>query len=294
VGVLLIPFHIVIVGFYSLLQRFFQFQINPLIVFPVSFAPRHTLNVCLRSSFLGALLSARLKLEWFCHHFYITLSYMKINADAAVVLLSGGQDSTTALGWALQQFKSVSAISFDYGQRHKIELECAKRTAAKAGIPHRILDLKMLSTLSDNAMIQDSVIEINESNGLPTTFVPGRNLLFVTVAAAAIYQQKIPNIVIGVSQVDYSGYPDCRGNTIKSLQDTIRLGMDFPFVIHTPLINYNKKQTVELAVKLGVLDWLADSHTCYKGERPPCGECPACQLRAKGFQAAGIADPLTP
>ncbi len=217
---------------------------------------------------------------------------MQVNKDAAVVLLSGGQDSTTALGWAKQQFKTVSAISFDYGQRHRVELECATRIAARAEVPHRILDLSLLSTLSHNAMIQDSVIEINEDNGLPTTFVPGRNLLFVTLAAAAVYQSKTPNIVIGVSQVDYSGYPDCRGNTIKSLQETLRLGMDFPFVIHTPLIYFDKKKTVELAVKLGVLDWLADSHTCYEGKRPPCGECPACQLRAKGFFAAGIPDPL--
>ncbi len=217
---------------------------------------------------------------------------MQVNKDAAVVLLSGGQDSTTALGWAKQQFKTVSAISFDYGQRHRVELACATRIAARAEVPHRILDLSLLSTLSHNAMIQDSVIEINEENGLPTTFVPGRNLLFVTLAAAAVYQSKTPNIVIGVSQVDYSGYPDCRGNTIKSLQETLRLGMDFPFVIHTPLIYFDKKKTVELAVKLDVLDWLADSHTCYEGKRPPCGECPACQLRAKGFQAAGIPDPL--
>ena len=217
---------------------------------------------------------------------------MQVNKDAAVVLLSGGQDSTTALGWAKQQFKTVSAISFDYGQRHRVELECATRIAARAEVPHRILDLSLLSTLSHNAMIQDSVIEINDDNGLPTTFVPGRNLLFVTLSAAAVYQSKTPNIVIGVSQVDYSGYPDCRGNTNKSLQETLRLGMDFPFVIHTPLIYFDKKKTVELAFKLGVLDWLADSHTCYEGKRPPCGQCPACQLRAKGFLAAGIPDPL--
>lgn len=217
---------------------------------------------------------------------------MKINSASAVVLLSGGQDSTTALGWALQEFKTVSAISFDYGQRHKIELECATKIAKRAGVPHRVIDLTMLSTLGQNALISDAKIEMNEDNGLPTTFVPGRNLLFVTVAAAAVYESRTPNIVIGVSQVDYSGYPDCRGNTIKSLQETIRLGMDFPFVIHTPLINYDKKKTVELAVKLGVLDWLADSHTCYEGKRPPCGVCPACILRSRGFAAAGIADPL--
>lgn len=217
---------------------------------------------------------------------------MNTQSDSAVVLLSGGQDSTTALAWAQTEFKTVSAISFDYGQRHKVELECATRIAARAGVPHRILDLTMLASLSHNAMIANEQIEMNEDNGLPTTFVPGRNLLFVTVAAAAVYQSKIPNIVIGVSQVDYSGYPDCRGNTIKSLQETIRLGMDFPFVIHTPLIYYDKKKTVDLAVRLGILDWLADTHTCYKGQRPPCGQCPACLLRAKGFQAAGIEDPL--
>ena len=127
---------------------------------------------------------------------------------------------------------------------------------------------------------------------MPNTFVPGRNLIFLTFAAAFAYQRSIENLVTGVAQTDYSGYPDCREKTIQSLQESIRLGMESAVRIHTPLMNLSKQETVELAVELGALGAMALTHTCYNGERPPCGQCPACVLRAKGFADAGVADPL--
>jgi 7-cyano-7-deazaguanine synthase len=218
---------------------------------------------------------------------------MNVKTDSALVILSGGQDSTTALFWALKEFNEVETITFDYGQRHKVELGCAIAVAKKAGVPHKQVDLTFLATLSTNALVTDAEITDNGENNLPTTFVPGRNLLFVNVAAAYAYERHIPNLVLGVSQVDYSGYPDCRETTMKSLETTIQLGMEFPFKLLTPLIYKDKKETVLLAQELGCVDALALSHTCYKGEQPPCGDCPACQLRAKGFAEAGVVDPLT-
>lgn len=208
------------------------------------------------------------------------------------MLLSGGQDSTTALFWALQRFDSVEVITFNYGQRHIRELDCAAQIAKIAHVPQKIITLDVLSQLTSNAMMSDHPIEINKESQLPTTFVPGRNLLFVTLAATYAYERKMPNIVIGVSQVDYSGYPDCREETLKSLEKTITLGMAFPFMIHAPLLYKSKQETVLLAKDLGALDYMAYTHTCYKGESPPCGLCPACQLRAKGFEVAGIVDPI--
>ncbi|OGI12367.1 MAG: 7-cyano-7-deazaguanine synthase QueC [Candidatus Margulisbacteria bacterium GWF2_35_9] len=217
---------------------------------------------------------------------------MQINDKSALVILSGGQDSTTALFWAKQQFMSVETISFDYGQRHKIELDCAKKIASIAEVPNKRVSLSSLSQLSDNAMVNETNIELNKETSLPTTFVPGRNLLFVTMAAAFAYEKRIPNLILGVSQVDYSGYPDCREETMKSLEKTISLGMEFPFKIHTPLIHKTKRETVLLAKELGIVDVLKFTHTCYKGQNPPCGDCPACELRAKGFAEVGINDPL--
>jgi 7-cyano-7-deazaguanine synthase len=210
----------------------------------------------------------------------------------ALVILSGGQDSTTALFWAKQQFDAVEAITFDYGQRHKIEIESAKKVAEIAGVPHKIVKVTALEQLADNAMINNNEIVINKITGLPTTFVPGRNLIFVTLAAGYAYGKGIKDLILGVSQVDYSGYPDCRRETIKSLEQTISLGMDTKFKIHTPLIDIDKKGTVLMAKELGVLDVMKYTHTCYKGNQPPCGECPACKLRAKGFFEAGINDPI--
>ena len=213
----------------------------------------------------------------------------------ALVVLSGGQDSTTCLYWALDRFgvDAVDTITFDYGQRHGIELECAHRVAGFAGVPNRVFPIDTFEALGGNALT-DAGIHVNEDGdaGLPNTFVPGRNIVFLTFAAAYAWQRKIGHIVTGVAQTDYSGYPDCRQETIDALQATIRLGMESNVVIHTPLMKLSKKETVLLAKDLGALDAMGLTHTCYEGIRPPCGKCPACRLRAKGFDEAGIEDPL--
>ncbi len=213
----------------------------------------------------------------------------------ALVLLSGGQDSTTALFWAKKRFGSVEAVSFDYGQRHRVELKSAAGIAKMAGVEQTVIKISEYKAIQNSALLDPEVPtsarhKLNKK--LPATFVPGRNILFLTAAAALAYTKKIGNIVIGVSQVDYSGYPDCRRGFIKSMQRSLSLGMEFPVTIHTPLIKLNKKETVLLAKKLGVLDYMAYTHTCYEGKKPGCGRCPACRLRAKGFKEAGIADPL--
>lgn len=220
---------------------------------------------------------------------------MARDADRALVLLSGGQDSTTCLHWAIKRFgvDNVSALCFDYGQRHRIELECAERIAADAGVPLACLPIDTFAVLGGDALTDDTVaVPEAEEEGLPSTFVPGRNLVFLTFAAAYAYQRNIEHLVTGVAQTDYSGYPDCRERTIDALQKAIRLGMESKLHIHTPLMFLSKKETVELARDLGALDAMALTHTCYNGKRPPCGECAACKLRAKGFAEAGIEDPL--
>jgi 7-cyano-7-deazaguanine synthase len=215
----------------------------------------------------------------------------------ALVVLSGGQDSTTCLYWAIDRYgvENVSAVSFDYGQRHKIELESARRIAEHAGIEQRCLPIDTFTALGGDALT-DNVIDVrntvDEKTGLPNTFVPGRNLIFLTFAAAWAWQRGIVNIVTGVAQTDYSGYPDCRDETIRSMQQSLRLGMEFDVEIHTPLMQLSKKQTVELALRLNAMDAMALTHTCYEGVRPPCGACAACELRAKGFLEAGVDDPL--
>ncbi len=220
---------------------------------------------------------------------------MKSDPNKALVVLSGGQDSTTCLYWALKRFGAVSTITFDYGQRHRIEIECARRIADEAGVPNTLLPIDSFAALGGDALTDDSIeveTEIDEGSGLPNTFVPGRNIVFLTFAAAFAWQRGIGNLVTGVAQTDYSGYPDCREETIGSLQETLRLGMESDIVIHTPLMHLSKKETVELARDVGGLEAMALTHTCYKGQRPPCGVCPACVLRAKGFAEAGIEDPL--
>ena len=215
----------------------------------------------------------------------------------ALVVLSGGQDSTTCLYWAIDRFgrDQVEAVTFDYGQRHRIELECAREVAAGAGVRQSQLPIDTFAALGGNSLT-DATIEVAEgaSGELPNTFVPGRNLVFLTFAAAYAWQRGITHIVTGVAQTDYSGYPDCRRETIESLSSTLRLGMEREFVIHTPLMNLSKKETVLLAQKLGAIDAMSQTHSCYEGLRPPCGRCPACILRAKGFAEAGIRDPLVP
>lgn len=216
-------------------------------------------------------------------------------SDQAVVVFSGGQDSTTCLYWALHKFGAgqVLALTFDYGQRHRIELECAARIARQARVEHVVLPINTFSALGGNALTDDQqLVQVASGDKLPNTFVPGRNLIFLTYAAAFAYQKGISRVVTGVAQTDYSGYPDCRRATIDALQQTLQLGMETDLVIETPLMDLSKKETVELAVKLGVLDVMSQTHTCYNGQRPPCGECPACELRATGFSEAGITDPL--
>lgn len=231
----------------------------------------------------------------------------KISNESSILIYSGGQDSTTCLLWSLKRFSQVQAISFNYDQRHNIELECAKNIVGlinsgkftvynskskKIHIDHIIIDISFLSEILQTSMIQDGEIKIDETSGLPTTFVPGRNILFLTIAAAYAYQHKIRHLVAGVCQTDYSGYPDCRDATIKSLQATLKLGMEYDIIIHTPLMWKMKAETIKLMEKLGGLELYKYTHTCYKGERPACGECPACELRLKGFKEAGLEDPL--
>jgi 7-cyano-7-deazaguanine synthase len=217
--------------------------------------------------------------------------------NKALVVLSGGQDSTTCLFWAIERHgvENIDTLTFDYGQRHRIELDCAARVAAFAGVPNTILPIDTFAALGGDALT-DTGVEVQEgvaaSTGLPNTFVPGRNLVFLTFAAAFAYRRGIANLVTGVAQTDYSGYPDCREDTIAALQQALRLGMEFDVTIHTPLMHLSKRETVELARDLGALPAMAYTHTCYNGRRPPCGTCPACELRAKGFAEAGIEDPL--
>lgn len=218
-------------------------------------------------------------------------------AETALVVLSGGQDSTTCLYWAIDRFgrDNVSTITFDYGQRHRIEIECAARVAALAGVTNSCLPIDTFAALGGDALTDSSIpVDMPESNrnDLPNTFVPGRNLIFLTFAAAFAYRRGIKNLVTGVAQTDYSGYPDCREETIYALQQSLRLGMESDVVVHTPLMHLSKAETVELARDLGGLPAMALTQTCYNGQRPPCGECPACELRAKGFLEAGIEDPL--
>ena len=217
--------------------------------------------------------------------------------STALLLLSGGQDSTTCLYWALNHFGvgNVAAVTFDYDQRHHIELECAARIAALASVPHTVLPIDTFAALGGNALT-DATIAVQPGmdarTHLPNTFVPGRNLIFLTFAAALAYQRAIHHLVTGVTQTDYSGYPDCRDATLRALEQAIRLGMDYDLTLHAPLMFKSKAESVLLARDLGALPALAYSHTCYNGQQPPCGACPACELRAEGFAEAGIPDPL--
>ena len=219
-----------------------------------------------------------------------------LQAKSALVVFSGGQDSTTCLYWAIKHFDVVRTLTFDYGQRHRIELECAKQIAEFARVPHEVLSIGTFAELGGNALTGNQEVEVqNEKSNrenLPNTFVPGRNLILLSFAAARAWQLEIENIVTGVCQTDYSGYPDCRKNTIEALQLALNLGMERQFVLHTPLMWLDKAQTVMMAKDLGALEALSFSHTCYNGIFPPCGSCQACHLRNKGFYEAGVIDPL--
>jgi 7-cyano-7-deazaguanine synthase len=224
------------------------------------------------------------------------MNHTQSQQPRAVVVLSGGQDSTTCLYWALETFgiDHVHAITFDYGQRHRIELSCAQRIADLAGVGLTLLPINTFAALGGNALTSSSIEPVPPSTNekLPNTFVPGRNLIFLSFAAAFAYQHGYQHLVIGASQTDYSGYPDCREHTLKSMELSLFLGMDYPFKIHAPLMHLSKSQTVLLAQEVNAMDALRYSHTCYIGTYPPCGTCVACTLRAKGFLEAGVEDPL--
>jgi 7-cyano-7-deazaguanine synthase len=223
----------------------------------------------------------------------------------ALVLFSGGQDSATCLAWALDRFERVETIGFDYGQRHRVELQARAEFraglvatfpdwAAKLG-EDQVLDLSVLGQVSETALTREVAIATSAS-GLPNTFVPGRNILFLTLAAAVAYRRGLKHIVTGVCETDYSGYPDCRDDTIKALQVALNLGMETRLVLETPLMWIDKAETWRLADRLGgsVLTDLITEHTltCYNGDRSRrstwgygCGQCPACDLRARGYIA---------
>lgn len=224
-------------------------------------------------------------------------------ANTALVLFSGGQDSTVCLAWALDRFDRVETVGFDYGQRHRVELEvrpaireklAAMKPEWKArfGEDH-VVKLDALAAISDTALTREVEIEIGE-NGLPTTFVPGRNLIFLTYAGAIAYRRGAGHLVAGMCETDYSGYPDCRDETIKTMGRTLELGMDRKLTVHTPLMRIDKAGTFALAHKIGgdALIGLVveDTHSCYLGDRSHrhawgygCGTCPACELRAQGW-----------
>ena len=211
----------------------------------------------------------------------------------SLLVFSGGQDSTTCLAWALKNYDQVRAITFDYGQRHRCELESAAKICALTNTPQKIIKTNLFSELSENALTNHAAKITSGSTGeLPSTFVPGRNLIFLTLAAIHAHQLGISEIITGVCQTDYSGYPDCRAEFIKSAEQSISLALDQQIQIHTPLMHLTKAQTVEMMQELGQIDLLKHSHTCYEGKRPACGHCPACKLRLKGFSEAGITDPL--
>ncbi len=213
--------------------------------------------------------------------------------NQAIVLHSGGQDSTTCLAWALKKFEKVHMISFDYGQRHKRELKAAKTIAKKLNLTHETIKLPFLSQLTSNALTDKTIkVKAGSKNELPSTFVEGRNMVFLATAAIYAKQKGIPNLVIGVCQTDYSGYPDCRDDFIKSIEKTLQLAMEFPFKVHTPLMFLTKAETVQMMQKLGSLELLKYTHTCYEGRELACGLCPACKLRLKGFRMAKVKDPI--
>lgn len=210
-----------------------------------------------------------------------------------MVVFSGGQDSTTCLAQAMADFANVETVTFDYGQRHRVELDQAHRIATMAGVrAHHLLDMKWLGRLTENALTRAEIPISHAAGELPSTFVDGRNLFFLSVAAVLAKQRGIHSIYAGVCETDFSGYPDCRNDFIKSLNSTLNLGIDYHFDIRTPLMWLTKADTVRLMATLGKLEWYAETHTCYEGRRPACGTCPACVLRLKGFRDAGIPDPL--
>ncbi|MDK2838499.1 MAG: 7-cyano-7-deazaguanine synthase, partial [Bacteroidota bacterium] len=216
------------------------------------------------------------------------ISMNEYKNEDALVLFSGGQDSTTCLFWAKQNFRNVHTLCFSYGQRHSQEVKNAERIASMANVSFQVLDATIISHLAPNSLTDSSMMmdEEKPADSYPNTFVPGRNMLFLTFAATIAYAQNIRHLVTGVSEADYSGYPDCRDTFIKSANATLNLAMDRQFLIHTPLMWRNKKQVWQLADELGVFDLVRnETLTCYNGIiADGCGHCPACKLRNKGLQ----------
>lgn len=216
-------------------------------------------------------------------------------SQSSLVILSGGQDSATCLFWAKKNLgHDVHTLTFDYGQRHRIELECAEALSREHAKSHRLLPVTSLKDLANNALT-DGDIEVKHDGGfqgLPSTFVPGRNALFLNLAAAYAAPRGIKDLVIGTCQTDYSGYPDCRQEFIDSMEKSLSLAMDFEFKVHTPLMYLTKAETFALADQLGGLKAVVEqTHTCYEGNRDElhewgygCGNCPACELRKKGYE----------
>ena len=205
----------------------------------------------------------------------------------AVVVFSGGQDSTTCLFWALKEFDEVIAVTFNYNQKHKLEIECAQNIAKELNIEHHILDMELLNQLAPNALTRDDIkIEMGEGGNPPSTFVEGRNLLFLSFAGVLAKVKGAKHIVTGVCETDFSGYPDCRDMFIKSLNVTLNLAMDYDFVIHTPLMWLDKAETWEMADSFNKLEYVREKTlTCYNGViGDGCGECPACILRKNGLE----------
>ena len=211
-----------------------------------------------------------------------------MNHDAALVVFSGGQDSTTCLFWAKKHFRKIYALSFLYGQKHEKEVDLARAIAEKAGVDFRAMDVSFIGHLGKNSLTDTSIRmdEVKPEGSFPNTFVPGRNLFFLSIAAVYARELGVSHLVTGVSQTDFSGYPDCRDSFIKSLNVTLNLAMDEQFVIHTPLMWIDKAQTWALADELGVLDLVRnETLTCYNGiPGDGCGHCPACKLRREGLE----------
>lgn len=228
-----------------------------------------------------------------------------MQTDTALLIFSGGQDSGTCLGWALNRFDRVETVGFAYGQRHHVEMECRQVVRGRAASldpgwavrlgEDTVLDLDLFSQIGDTAMTSDMAIAMDD-RGVPNTFVPGRNLIFLAAAAALAWRRGIRHLVMGVCETDYSGYPDCRDDAVKAMQVALNIGMNARFAVHTPLMWLDKAETWELALAEGgdaFVDLVrTETHTCYLGERGElhpwgygCGECPSCRLRARGWES---------
>lgn len=228
-----------------------------------------------------------------------------VKGNSAVVVLSGGQDSVTCLGLALRNFKTVHAVGFVYGQKHEVEIHCAKRICEEHGVPFTVFSIPALQSIGNSALIRgteqgDVSAKHAQNANLPASFVPNRNALFLTTAHAYAQKVEADSLITGVCETDYSGYPDCRDEFIRSLEETLNLGYQTNIKIHTPLMWLNKAETFALAKAVDFLTVvLEDSHTCYNGDHNTnhewgygCGECPACKLRANGFEAFIQANPF--